>query len=99
MSVELHQCEVCGVLTRAKIVCLRQNISYLWARQETVFCGRACPRCLTRMALSFTFKTLLLTWFGVVGVAVGPLYILFNVYEALSALGGVAFARMRQPAP
>lgn len=96
MPTEAHQCEVCGAPTRSKVVFLRQNISYLWGRQETTFCGRACLRCMTKLFLVFTSKTMVLTWFGIVGAALGPLYILMNCFEYLSAVFGMVWRSRRR---
>lgn len=86
-------CEKCGCATTAKVVLFRQNISYLYERRETVFCGRACLRCMTTMFWKFTLTTMLLTWFGVMGMILGPLYIVINCTEYLSALVGLALQR------
>lgn len=77
-------------------VLLRQNISYLWGRQERHFYGALCGRCLLPQWLAYTGPTLLLTWFGVVGVIVGPLYILFNTTETLRAAACLMMQALRR---
>lgn len=78
---------------------MRQNISYLYARQEKNFCGRLCLGCLSRTYLQFSGTTLLLTWFGIVGAALGPCFIIMNSLEYLGALSGLAYSAIRHKAP
>ena len=93
-----HSCDRCRRPTWARIVFFRQNISYLWGREETTFCGRLCLRCMTRIFLKFTLTTLLLTWFGIIGVAIGPIIIVMNLTEYVGALLGVVLFSCRKPA-
>lgn len=93
----LHHCERCGGPTRAGTVFFKQNISYLVARREETFCGRACLACMTRIFLKFTLTTLLLTWFGIVGAALGPCYIIANIGEYILAVARMAVGRRPQP--
>lgn len=91
-------CEQCGCPTHTRIVLFRQNISYLVARQEKHFCGRLCPACMTKTYLKFTATTLLLTWFGVIGAALGPCFVIMNSVEYLMALTTLLYHAARRPA-
>lgn len=82
-------CGHCGQTRLTRPVLLRQNISYLSGRQERMFCGDLCLRCLLPQWWRYTIPTLLLTWFGVMGMIVGPWYIVLNTTETLTAAAGL----------
>ncbi len=56
----------------------RENISYFFQRKERTIDAELCFPCTGKIFLQFTGKTLVLTWWGIIGAIVGPIYILSN---------------------
>ena len=78
-----HNCEVCGRARITTLVKFKQNVSYIFRRQEKTFHGRACFRCMAEKFLTFEFVTLIGTWWGIIGCLFGPVYLVLNVSEFL----------------
>jgi hypothetical protein len=89
MSLEfempLQQCERCGRTGYTQLVLFKENISYFFARRHREFSGHLCFSCATKTFAAFEFRTLVGTWWGIIGFFVGPFYILHNLMEYLSA--------------
>jgi hypothetical protein len=83
-------CQKCASFEPSRYSEFRENISYIFRRQEKEYCGYLCFRCMTITYSEHTIKTLLFTWFGGIGIVLGPIYILGNTYTFLkNALGFV----------
>jgi hypothetical protein len=81
----LQQCERCGRTGYTQLVLFKENISYFFARRHREFSGHLCFSCATKTFAAFEFRTLVGTWWGIIGFFVGPFYILHNLMEYLSA--------------
>ncbi len=86
-------CKICGRTAATQLVFFKENISYFVGRSERTFCGYACFGCVTKTFAAFELRTLLGTWWGVIGVLVGPPYLVSNIAEY--AKSGWRFARRR----
>lgn len=78
-SLNMGTCEHCG---RKRVVFhgeFHENISFIFQRQERSVYARLCFPCTAKLFGTFTGRTLLGTWFGVIGFFVGPIYIALNV--------------------
>jgi hypothetical protein len=73
-----HNCEVCGRARITTLVKFKQNVSYIFRRQEKTFHGWACFRCMAEKFLTFEFVTLIGTWWGIIGCLFGPVYLVLN---------------------
>lgn len=76
-------CQKCASAELSRYSEFRENISYIFRRQEKDYCGYLCFRCMTLTYAEHTIKTLLFTWFGVIGIVLGPIYIIGNTYTYL----------------
>ncbi|HZE59407.1 MAG TPA: zinc ribbon domain-containing protein [Burkholderiales bacterium] len=56
-----------------------ENISYFFQRQERFVDDPLCFPCSAKIFGSFTGRTLVGTWWGIIGAFVGPFYILSNI--------------------
>ena len=74
-------CQSCGLSKKTKFAEFTENISYFFSRQERTFSGRLCFRCMTKTFLVYTGRTLVGTWWGIIGAMVGPIYIIQNIAE------------------
>jgi hypothetical protein len=79
-------CKGCGRLRPTQHVFFRENISYFFGRQYRELSAYLCIRCATLMFASFEGRTLVLTWWGLIGALLGPYHLLYNLLEYLTAL-------------
>lgn len=79
----IRECKCCNQMKRTQFVALAENVSYITERQERTIAGYFCFVCLTKTFIVFETKTLLGTWWGMVGILVGPGYLLWNLIEYL----------------
>lgn len=57
----------------------RENISYFFERKERTIDAELCFPCTARVFIELTGRTFLLTWWGIIGAIVGPIYIVSNI--------------------
>jgi hypothetical protein len=88
----LGKCESCGSSGAVALVVLKENVSYIVGRRERTFEGFACLRCLNSLFGRFETRTLLGTWWGVIGLFRGPVFLVLNVIEYVPAL--IRFLRL-----
>jgi len=74
-------CKLCKSTNRTEFISLNENISFVFGRRERSFAGDLCLRCMTNEYFSYTGRTLVGTWFGIIGMFVGPAYILGNTFS------------------
>lgn len=77
----IRQCKICGQTRQTRCALFNENISYVVARRERTLCGFFCFPCMTKRFLEFEGKTLALTWWGIIGLFVGPVYLVGNLGE------------------
>lgn len=79
-------CQSCGVEAPTKYTEFHQNIGALVVRFHKATKGNLCKSCINKHFWSFTLKTLILGWWGVISFFVTPFFILNNIIRYLSAL-------------
>ena len=80
-STAMRPCKVCGCEKPTRWILFTENISYLVARRERTFSGFVCFPCMGKRFVEFELKTLLFTWWGIIGLFLGPAYLLANLTE------------------
>ncbi len=80
---QLSLCERCHAKRKTQWCFLKENVSYLFQRNERTFSGSVCFSCMTKVFGEFTLKTLFGTWWGVIGAFLGPAIIGGNIIEYL----------------
>ena len=60
-----------------------ENVSYFYQRSERRFEGHVCFPCMAMTFVVYEARTLLFTWWGFIGMLLGPGYLLWNLYEFL----------------
>lgn len=79
----IRECKRCGKMKITQSVFFIENISYFFGRQERIFQGYVCFSCMTKTFAIFETRTLLGTWWGIIGMIAGPGYLLENLIEYL----------------
>jgi hypothetical protein len=79
-------CKGCGQLRPTQHVFFHENISYFFGRQYRKVSAYFCIRCATHIFARFEGRTLILTWWALIGALLGPYYLLDNLLEYLTAL-------------
>lgn len=74
----LNECELCGKPAIVYHSVFSYNISYFIARKEKTIDAYLCLDCTYKIYGSFTLYTALGTWWGVVGIIIGPFIIIAN---------------------
>lgn len=82
-AVGIHDCQCCGQTKRTLMAVFVENVSYFFARSERRFEGYVCFPCMAMTFVIYEARTLFFTWWGFFGIALGPGYLLWNVYEFL----------------
>jgi hypothetical protein len=80
---ELSLCERCNKKKKTQFCFFKENVSYFYERNERTFSGSICFGCMTKVFSEFTLKTLVGTWWGVIGACLGPAIIVSNIIEYL----------------
>jgi len=80
-KIEERECKRCGRIKSTQYVFFIENISYFFARRERTFHGHICFSCMTKTFAIFEIRTLLGTWWGIIGMISGPGYLLENLIE------------------
>jgi hypothetical protein len=80
---ELSLCERCHKKRKTQWCFFKENVSYLFERNERTFSGSICFGCMTKIFGEFTLKTLFGTWWGIIGACLGPAIIISNIIEYL----------------
>jgi len=74
-------CDICKEARETETCYFKQNVSYFFERRESEFCGKLCHSCMNKVFLKHTLITLFGTWWGVVGMFLGPAFIFHNITE------------------
>jgi predicted nucleic-acid-binding Zn-ribbon protein len=80
----ISKCSRCGRTEYTQHLIFKQNVSYFFARKERQFSGDFCFSCASRTFASVELTTLFLTWWGIIGFWLGPLYIVHNLVEYIT---------------
>ena len=79
----MRTCKVCGRTKITQWAYFQENVSYFFARQERTLAGFVCFPCMSMSFAEFEIRTLLFTWWGFIGLLVGPAYLVANLGEYL----------------
>lgn len=82
-AADLQQslCDRCHCIKATQLCFFKENISYFFERNERTFVGRLCFCCMTRIFCEFSLKTLIGTWWGIIGALLGPAILGSNMME------------------
>jgi hypothetical protein len=76
-----YSCDYCRSETLSLYCYFKQNVSYFFERKELTISGWFCPNCMSKNFTRVTVKTILGTWWGLIGFFIGPFYIYNNIKE------------------
>ncbi len=93
----VKECQLCGQMKPTLQVSFDKNISYFYERRTEHFIRFVCHRCMTSTFVSYELTTLLYTWWGIIGMFLGPPFLLGNLYEFVRH--SVSFARAAKQTP
>jgi len=79
----VRECRCCRQMKRTQFAVLAENVSYIVERRERNLEGYVCFLCLSKTFAVFETRTLFGTWWGMVGILVGPGYLMWNLIEYL----------------
>jgi hypothetical protein len=79
-------CQFCGAKENVQKLMFCENVSYFFKRTERIFEGPICSSCMKIIFSTYTKTTLAATWFGVIGMLIGPIYIFSNIYYLIKGL-------------
>jgi hypothetical protein len=80
------ECQNCGQVRNTQHCLFKSNMSFFFTRFNKEINGHFCIWCTTTKFFTYEVSTLCLTWFGIIGALVGPVYILHNIAEYVEAL-------------
>jgi len=81
----ISKCSRCGRTKYTQHPVFKQNVSYFFGRKERQFSGDLCLSCASRTFVRVELTTLFGTWWGIIGYWLGPLYIVHNLVEYITA--------------
>jgi len=81
----ISKCSRCGRTKYTQRPVFKQNVSYLFGRKKRQFSDDLCFSCTSKTFARVELTTLFLTWWGIIGFWLGPLYILHNLVEYIIA--------------
>jgi len=84
--VTLGNCQVCGNMRMIKYVVFRRNVGMLFERQTYSLQAALCRSCMHTSFWEYTYKNLLLGWWGMISALITPIYFLFNLVVYTTAL-------------
>ena len=95
VRLDIETCEHC----RRKRVTLRaefhENISYFYERKYRVIDANLCFPCAAKIYGTFTLRTLLGTWWGLIGMCLGPVIIVSNTLWFIGMSVGFVWRKWR----
>jgi hypothetical protein len=81
----ISKCRRCGRTRYTQHLNFKQNVSYFFGRKERQFSGDLCFTCASKTFANVELTTLFGTWWGTTGFWLGPLYIVHNLAEYVTA--------------
>jgi hypothetical protein len=76
-------CRFCGIKGHVQTLKFCENVSYFFRRREKIFDDPICSSCMWHVCLLYTMTTLAGTWFGIIGMFLGPIYMLSNIFNLI----------------
>ena len=95
-TLRIRECVVCVRSRMTVWVLFKENKSYFYERLEREFSGYVCCSCMSKRFAEFELKTMLFTWWGLIGMVVGPAYLLGNLLDYLWRMIKFGRARLQQ---
>jgi hypothetical protein len=92
-SHKVGDCGRCGKRSITFHVVFKENISYFFERKESTVDAKLCFLCTVKVFGAFTGRTLLGTWWGVIGAIIGPMYLVSNIGWFFFNIFRFAYAR------
>ena len=88
-----YYCNSCYKHTQTAHASFGKNIGMLFARSYQKIEGNLCSECIERYFWSFTMKTVLFGWWGVISLIVSPFIIFLNIINYLSSIFSLGYKR------
>ena len=82
-DVSTGHCKVCGRIRHTRTVSFSENMSFFFVRYHREFCGSACFSCMSKTFAIYELRTLLCTWWGIIGFVSGPFILVGNLFQYL----------------
>jgi hypothetical protein len=93
-------CEHCGQERVTLNAQFYENVSYFYGRRQRSVDANLCFSCTAKVYRTFTFRTLAGTWWGLIGMCLGPVIIVFNTLWFVSmSIGFLWLARRATTEP
>ena len=90
-SATAQPCAACHSTGPTRLVLFRSNVSYFFRRRERQVCGYLCLPCMSRTFVRLEALTLVGTWWGVIGLLLGPIYLVSNLVENVRGAASLAW--------
>jgi len=81
--VPIDTCKICGTQNLVQKLIFRETTSFIFVRNERLFDGVLCHACMWNIFVQFTSRTLFGTWLGIIGMILGPIYIVSNIFNLI----------------
>lgn len=88
-----NYCHSCYRFTKVIHTSFRKNIGMLIARSYQKVEGNLCNECIERFFWSFTMKTVLFGWWGIISMIVSPFIIFLNVINYVNSIFSLGYKR------
>jgi hypothetical protein len=82
----IRKCQNCGEIRNTQHSVFKANASFFFTRRYREIDGHFCIGCTTKQFFGYEVATLCLTWFGIIGMVLGPVYLFHNIVEYVEAL-------------
>lgn len=83
---DMGTCQLCGKMCQTKFASFYRNVGMLFRRQTYAIHANMCKSCVHKYFWDFTWKNLLLGWWGTISLIVTPIYFIQNVFSYIAAL-------------
>jgi hypothetical protein len=84
-DVVVGNCQMCRNTRHIKYVVFHRNVGMLVQRQTHSIKASLCRSCLHNVFLEYTYKNLLLGWWGMISLVVTPIFFLMNLCVYIAA--------------
>lgn len=73
-------------MRQTKYVAFHRNVGMLFQRRTYSIKANLCRSCVHKTYWEYTYKNLLLGWWGIISVIATPIFFVFNLFVYLTAL-------------
>jgi hypothetical protein len=85
-EITVQCCKSCGKMRATKFVAFYRNEGMFFRRREHSAIGYFCKTCIHKYFWTFELKNLVLGPWGMISVAVTPIYFVQNIFNYVGAL-------------